>query len=410
MASASKLQRNIIVTVAGLVTVQLAVAGLLGWKPSFKAGYYEAPVNEIEQASEPALDVEKLAQLEAIIAPVPVLAWSDIDPAIDLPKDLASRKSVLSFADPVEKTTTEKGVLIPDDGALDNNLETDQAALGEDNLKAEPKINKAPNKPVAKITGEPEAPSPELNDQMDRIEVAINLAGQSQKDISGQSTPIALSVAPVFFEKLPNLNNLTAQQRKKRFIATILPLVIRANQELASRRQQVLSLAEKGDLKTLKKWAQLYRIKKPADDLETLKSQLLNRVNTIPVPIALAQASIESGWGTSRFAIQGNALFGQWAWSRSQGLRPSDSEFENAVVRSFANLFDSVRAYMHNLNTHHSYENFREVRSNPDAQIEDMIDTLISYSQEREIYVDKLKSLISVNNFKLYENATLSQE
>ena len=64
MASASKLQRNIIVTVAGLVTVQLAVAGLLGWKPSFKAGYYDdAPVNEIEQASEPALDVNDLLSL-----------------------------------------------------------------------------------------------------------------------------------------------------------------------------------------------------------------------------------------------------------------------------------------------------------------------------------------------------------
>ena len=133
-------------------------------------------------------------------------------------------------------------------------------------------------------------------------------------------------------------------------------------------------------------------------------------MDQIPPSIALAQAAIESGWGTSRFAVQGNALFGQWAWSYDQGIKPSESRVENAVVRSFANLFDSVRAYMHNLNTHHSYENFRRLRQQKDIDMNTLTGALIEYSEERDVYIDKLISMAEVNDFAVYNNAELLPE
>ena len=215
-------------------------------------------------------------------------------------------------------------------------------------------------------------------------------------------------VAPIYVERLPDLAPLDADQRKKRFVAIMLPLIIRSNQELLDRRQQVQSLINQGDIKTLRQWAQLYRIKTQPDDVDALGELLLARVNTVPVSIALGQAVIESGWGTSRFAIQGNALFGQWAWSQNAGIRPIEASNSRAVVRSFANLFDSVRSYMHNLNTHHSYEDFRRARASQKNSDQVLINTLINYSEEREVYVDKLISIIAANGFERYNNAQLA--
>ena len=110
-------------------------------------------------------------------------------------------------------------------------------------------------------------------------------------------------------------------------------------------------------------WARLYRVKSEGKSLEDLQRDLLQRADMVPVSLALAQAAIESGWGTSRFARQGNALFGQWAWQADAGLKPAEASNSRAVVRSFPNLFGSVRAYMHNLNTHSSYATFRERRT-----------------------------------------------
>ena len=92
-------------------------------------------------------------------------------------------------------------------------------------------------------------------------------------------------------------------------------------------------------------------------------SKLKMRMDIIPVSIALAQAANESGWGTSRFALQGNALFGQWTWSK-KGISPKKQDKDKTHrVLQFQVLKASVRAYKNNLNTHNAYKEFREVRA-----------------------------------------------
>ncbi len=132
----------------------------------------------------------------------------------------------------------------------------------------------------------------------------------------------------------------------------------------------------------------------------------------IPVPIALAQAAIESGWGTSRFAIKGNALFGQWAWRDDAGLRPLTPTNDRAVVRSFGTLSGSVRAYIHNLNTHPYYENFRNARAAlydgpKEEKTKVLVKHLDRYAEIGAVYVTKLENLIRTNQFGRYALAYL---
>ena len=143
-------------------------------------------------------------------------------------------------------------------------------------------------------------------------------------------------------------------------------------------------------------------------DLLTLKI----RMDEIPTSLAIAQAAKETGWGTSRFAQEGNALFGQWTWS-GDGLKPKDaSENEGHKVMKFNILQASVRAYQRNLNTHSSYRDFRLAR----AQLRDLgksLDSIIlsehldEYAETGNQYVDVLKKIITQNNLKDFDDAKL---
>ena len=135
-------------------------------------------------------------------------------------------------------------------------------------------------------------------------------------------------------------------------------------------------------------------------------------MDIVPVSLAIAQAAKETGWGTSRFAQQGNALFGQWTWS-GEGLKPKESDKnEGHKVMKFNVLQASVRAYQRNLNTHSSYSDFRKIR----AKLRDMgkpLDSLIladglnKYAETGEKYVDVLRKIIKQNNLKDFDDAKL---
>ena len=136
------------------------------------------------------------------------------------------------------------------------------------------------------------------------------------------------------------------------------------------------------------------------------------RIDEIPVSLAIAQAAKETGWGTSRFAQEGNALFGQWTWS-GEGLTPKDSDKKDGhKVMKFNILQASVRAYQRNLNTHSSYQEFRRAR----AELRDMnkkLDSLIlsehldKYAETGEKYVDVIKKIIQQNSLKDFDDAKL---
>jgi Bax protein len=143
-------------------------------------------------------------------------------------------------------------------------------------------------------------------------------------------------------------------------------------------------------------------------DLSTLKI----RMDEVPVSMAIAQAAKETGWGTSRFAQEGNALFGQWTWS-GDGLKPKDADKDKGhKVMRFHILKLSVRAYLRNLNTHASYRDLRKARAEL-RDLEKPLDSLIlskhldKYAETGGQYIEVLQKIIKQNNLKDFDEARL---
>ena len=226
--------------------------------------------------------------------------------------------------------------------------------------------------------------------------------------------PEPLMVPRNFFTHIPDSHlALSGTAQKDSFIKIVLPLILASNEEISKRREAIRRAFENDDRATLEKWAKLYKIDVTDQNKTALMTRLLDRVDTIPVALALAQAAVESGWGTSRFAIQGNALFGQWAWRDHAGIRPLDASNDRAVVRSFGSLLGSVGAYVHNLNTHAHYQKFRKARSalrnRPKAgEAEILAKYLDRYAEIGHAYVKKLEVLIQTNDFGRFAQAHLS--
>lgn len=224
-----------------------------------------------------------------------------------------------------------------------------------------------------------------------------------------------LVIDPVYIRNLPDLRALPAGERKQQFIGLMLPLILRANAEVEERRQLVRQAAERGDRATLQQWAELYQLDSSDMGFQQLRLELLKRVDTLPVALVLSQAAVESGWGTSRFSIQGNALFGQRAWTKSAGIRPAKAEHARVVVRSFDSIFASVRSYLQNINTHYAYAELRERRhqlrqTGSAIKAEMLLPWLGAYSEEGSAYLETLKQVISSNDLERYNSAILQQK
>ena len=220
-------------------------------------------------------------------------------------------------------------------------------------------------------------------------------------------------VKPVALTLLPNEIKMieSSKKRKEFFIQIVLPLILKENNNIKLDRKRLFGIINKNNNSDLeKKWLERkykqYGI--PSKDLFTLKI----RMDEIPVSLAIAQAAKETGWGTSRFAQEGNALFGQWTWS-GEGLKPKESDKnEGHKVMKFNVLQASVRAYQRNLNTHSSYKDFRRAR----AELRDKgkpLDSIIlaefldKYAETGDKYVEVLKKIIDQNNLKDFDDAKL---
>ncbi len=160
--------------------------------------------------------------------------------------------------------------------------------------------------------------------------------------------------------EMKNIENI--KKRKNLFIQIVLPLIIEENTKIKLDRKKLFVILNKNsnsksDIEWLKKKFKQYGVAK--NDLSTLKI----RMDEIPVSLAIAQAAKETGWGTSRFAQKGNALFGQWTWS-GNGIKPAAADSDSRhKVASFKVLKASVKAYQRNINTHSSYKKFRKERA-----------------------------------------------
>lgn len=194
--------------------------------------------------------------------------------------------------------------------------------------------------------------------------------------------------------------------RKAIFVQTVLPLVLKVNEEILKDRKRLWKIrVAKATGRRLDALDRLWvavasdRYRVARGDLDAL----LQRIDIVPPSIALAQAAEESGWGTSRFAREGNAIFGQWTYSRTRGMLPKErAEGKTHRIRTFDSLLDSVRAYMLNLNTHSAYRDFRRVRATLRAEGRPLtgmplLPTLTAYSERGSAYVGNLYQIMAVN-------------
>ena len=218
--------------------------------------------------------------------------------------------------------------------------------------------------------------------------------------------PIDIGLLP---KEIRNIGN--TKKRKDMFIKIVLPLIIKENTKIRIDRKRLFVILNKSinseiEKKWLEKKFRQYGVKQ--NDLYSLKV----RMDVIPTSLAIAQAAKETGWGTSRFALKGNALFGQWTWS-GEGLKPKEAEEgKDHKVMRFNSLQLSVRAYLRNLNTHSSYKDLRKARSelrNDKKPLDSLILSryLDKYAEIGSQYVDVLQQIIKQNNLKDFDDARL---
>jgi uncharacterized FlgJ-related protein len=273
-----------------------------------------------------------------------------------------------------------------------------------------PEIKKSKEKPKLEVKRKnvDEVILPNLNL---KTETVLNLFKDVEYDL-GKVRSQKL-VKPIYFTQFPrDLDELQSTKLKKEtFIKIVLPLIVAENERILADREKLIILSDKKFTTDLEKqWIRQklleYKVKK--GDLK----ELLIRMDIIPTSIALAQAAKESGWGTSRFALEGNAIFGQWTWS-GQGIAPLDRESnKNHKILKFPILRASVKAYQNNLNTHKSYSKFRKKRldlrdKNKKIAGLELTETLNNYAQTGSEYTKILNQIIRQNRLTDFEPVKL---
>ena len=219
-------------------------------------------------------------------------------------------------------------------------------------------------------------------------------------------------VKPIYFTRLPrDLDQIkTIKAKKETFLQIVLPLVVAENEKIETDRNYLLKVIRDNDssekLQWLKRKFKEYKVKD--GDI----NELIEKVDIVPTSIALAQAAKESGWGTSRFALEGNAIFGQWTWD-GVGIEPLDkSDDQGHKILKFPILRASVKAYITNLNTHPSYKSFREKRlmlrqSNKALSGIDLIHELENYAETGKEYTRILEQIIEQNDLQEFESVVI---
>ena len=240
-----------------------------------------------------------------------------------------------------------------------------------------------------------------------------------EKNIFDKSIEQTL-VRPIQFSniQLPNHDwKKTFSQKKIVFIETLLPIITLENKRILNERKKIVEIrrylqAEKtlidGDIIYLNQIAKKYQIKSTNKHKIDLLEELLILVDVIPNSIVLAQAVNESGWGTSRFAKEYNALFGQYTYEKNQGIVPRGrEEGKKHLIKNFSSFDKSVESYFKNLNTHHAYKKFRKIRSQINKKdllvnIKLLTQALDVYAED-EFYVDTINLIIDSNKFNQFD-------
>ncbi len=254
---------------------------------------------------------------------------------------------------------------------------------------------------------------PKTNDEEISLDtkVTLNLFEDLKYDLKSIRT--GALVKPIYLSKLPkDLKKIKSTKKKKdTFIKIVMPLILDENNKIIENRKKLFKILAKpnntrGERVWLKRRFEDYGIKN--EDITELKIKM----DIIPVSIAIAQAAKESGWGTSRFALEGNAMFGQWTWGK-KGIAPLEREKNQAhKILKFPILRSSVQAYKNNLNTHKGYKKFREKRAelrktNQKISGTELVEYLHNYAATGSEYTIALKKIIEQNQLTDFDGAVL---
>lgn len=214
----------------------------------------------------------------------------------------------------------------------------------------------------------------------------------------------------------------TPSERKQLFFQSMLPIMLMENERILKHRARMLAMFERIeqgqkpgalDMIWLNELARNYRVKGDPTR-RAARVELTKRVNQVPLSLALAMSAFESGWGTSRFADEGNNLFGEWTFRRGTGIIPnSRTEGLYHELAVFPDLTSSVRSYLNNLNSHWAYQEFRNSRAqiadlnHPDAPVQ-LAHTLLKYSERGRDYTNDIARLIQVNRLTRFDATSLA--
>ena len=298
-------------------------------------------------------------------------------------------------------------------------------------------VEPVPKPDVVAHVGPPDAPPPVVYKPRVAASAApasasVRLDWQAQPTVAAMTARFDLAgydlaavrdaIAPVprvYLEALPpDLSALESVAAKKRlFVQAVLPIILKVNEEITAARWRAQRLAGKimwadavipADRRWLKEMAEQYGTV-PFDI-----PSLLHRMDIVPPSLGLAQAALESGWGTSRFAREGNALFGQYTYKSLAGMVPERRDDDRRHrVRRHDTLLAAVQSYMHNLNTHVAYEDFRERRARLRSAGQligghDLAGRLEAYSERRAAYVEDIRRVIRQNRLDDFDRAWLN--
>jgi Bax protein len=265
-----------------------------------------------------------------------------------------------------------------------------------------------PNQSLASIT-------PKTTLELERFFEAANYVWPVKQ--SQVVPPLVIQSLPPDFPQVENM-----AQKKALFLRALLPLVLIENQKLRNQRQIILrmltrpkSVPQPGSLveQALDRLTRRYRVEQD-NSMKKGLAKLLIRLDEIPPSLVLAQAVIESGWGSSRFALQGNSLFGEWTYHAEQGLAPRDRDADKShFVRVFPDIYSSMRSYMNNLNTGKAYLSFRIMRAEMRRKQQplrslDLAIGLNKYSAKGREYVDYVRKVILVNDLRNVDELSLA--
>ena len=212
------------------------------------------------------------------------------------------------------------------------------------------------------------------------------------------------AVKPVVYRSLTSLAWLPVAERKEAFIKIVLPSILIAEQDIKKKRGELLRIKEKVSNGTALKDEEISFLSHLSKEYRTDNlGELLSRLNTHPTSIILAQAALESGWGSSRFFVEANNIFGIWTFRNKSGIKAISSE---ARLSRYDNVLQSVEDYLYNINVGWAYVNFREMRTVSPRSLK-LINYLDNYSTLRGEYVRRLNNIIRSTNLEIYDTCRI---